>query len=218
MHRYRICYSKRGPARYISHLDLVRTFERAMRRANLPMAFSEGFNPHPRFSFAAPLPVGTEGLAEVVEVEMTEPLAPHDLAERLNSSLPPGLVVKEVTDVLDHAPAPMAVLEKAGYVVHLDSYELPAPLPEGAVQDFMVLEKVEVVRKGKNGLEKIFDIQPGILAMDVLSQVTGLTMRLELKTGSAMNVRPEEVMGAFFRHLSMTVNREDLDIIRTELF
>ncbi|AGL02639.1 TIGR03936 family radical SAM-associated protein [Desulfoscipio gibsoniae] len=218
MPRYRIQYSKRGPACYISHLDLVRTLERAFRRAGLPIAFSEGFNPHPRFSFAAPLPVGVEGLAEVLEVDMKESVDHRELAERLNGALPPGLVVLEVTDVPDNAPAPMAALTGAGYIVHLDDDDLPGPLPEEAVQRFLARGQVEVTRKSKDGKKKIRNIRPGILKFDVLSQVNGLTIRLALKTGSIMNVRPEDVIVEFFRYTGITVNKADLQIIRTELF
>ncbi|SFR08251.1 TIGR03936 family radical SAM-associated protein [Desulfoscipio geothermicus] len=218
MPRYRIIYSKRGPARYISHLDLVRALERSMRRAGLPIAFSEGFNPHPRMSFAAPLPVGIEGLAEVMDVEMTAPVPRRDLADRLNAALPPGLAVKEVLEVADNAPAPMAVLDKAAYIVHLDADDLPAPLFECTVEEFLALDKVEVSRRGKNGREKTRDIRPGIIKMEVQSRVCGLTMRLELKTGSAMNVRPEEAMTALFRHAGIPVDPVELEITRMKLF
>jgi len=216
--RYRIQYSKRGSASYISHLDLVRTLERAFRRAGLPIAYSEGFNPHPRFSFAAPLPVGVEGLAEVLDVEMQVSVDHRDLAERLNGALPPGLAVLDVTVVSDNTPAPMAELNMAGYIVHLDEDDLPGPLPAGAVQDFLIKEHIEVTRKGRDGREKIRDIRPGILKLDVLSQVNGLTMQLELQTGSTLNVRPEDVVEAFFRHAGMVVVKADLQIIRTGLF
>jgi len=216
--RYRVQYSKRGPASHISHLDLVRTLERSFRRANLPIAYSEGFNPHPRFSFAAPLPVGVEGLAEVLDVEMQVPQDQQDLAERLNGALPPGLAVLKVTDVQENTPAPMAELKAAGYIVHLDADDVPGPLPEGAVQEFLNEEQIEVMRKGKDGKEKTRDIRPGILKLDLLSQVSGLTLQLELMTGSTMNVRPEDVVGAFFRHAGMTVDKADLQIIRTGLF
>lgn len=216
--RYRIQYCKRGPASYISHLELVRTLERAFRRAALPVAYSEGFNPHPRFSFAAPLPVGVEGLAEVLDVEMQEPIAHQELAERLNGALPPGLVVLEVSDVQDNTPAPMAELNEASYIVHLDEHDLPGPLPDGASQDFLKEEHIEVTRKGKDGREKIRDIRPGIVKLDVLSQVSGLTMQMKLKSGSAMNVRPEDVVEAFFHHAGMSVDKADLQIIRTGLY
>jgi radical SAM-linked protein len=189
-----------------------------MRRAGLPIAFSEGFNPHPRLSFAAPLPVGVEGLAEVVDVEMTGPVPRQDLADRLNAALPPGLAVKEVLEVADNAPAPMAVLDKAAYIVHLDDDDLPAPLPERAVEEFLALDRVEVSRKGKDGREKTRDIRAGIIKMKVQSRVRGLTVRLELKTGSAMNVRPEEAMAALFRHAGIPVDPVELEITRTKLF
>ncbi|WP_347488066.1 TIGR03936 family radical SAM-associated protein [Desulfoscipio sp. XC116] len=218
MFRYRIQYSKRGSACYISHLDLIRALERAFRRAGLPIAFSEGFNPHPRFSFAAPLPVGVEGLAEVLEVEMKEPVDHQVLAERLNGALPPGLVVLEVADVPDNAPSPMAVLTGAGYIVHLDEDDLPGPLPAEAVRHFLSQEKIQVTRKGKDDKEKVRDIRPGILKLNVLSQVNGLTIQLDLKTGSTMNVRPEEAVDAFFRYTGMSIDKADLQIIRSGLF
>lgn len=216
--RYRIQYCKKGQSAYISHLDLVRTLARAFRRAALPIAYSEGFNPHPRFSFAAPLPVGTEGLAEVLDVEMQEQVAPQELADRLNHSLPPGLAVLEVSAVQDNAPAPMAVLNEAGYLVHLDEQDWPGSLLDGAVQDFLNEEHIEVTRKGKDGRDKIRDIRPGIVKLDVLEQASGLTMQMQLKSGSAMNVRPEDVMEAFFNHADITMDKADLKIIRTGLF
>lgn len=218
MPRYRIIYSKRGPASYNSHLDLVRTIERAMRRAGLPMAFSEGFNPHPRLSFAAPLPVGTEGLAEVVDVEMKHSIQCKDLADRLNSVLPPGLAVKNVNEVADNSAAPMAVLDSASYIVHLDSDDLSAPVSEDDVEKFLAQENIEVARKGKDGRNKIRNIRPGIIKMKLLSKVSGLTMELVLKTGSVMNVRPEEVLGAFFRYADLSMDISDLQISRTGLF
>ncbi len=218
MPRYRIQYSKRGPAIHISHLDLVRTLERAFRRAGLPIAYSEGFNPHPRFSFAAPLPVGVEGLAEVLDVEMRESIEHRNLTERLNGALPPGLAVLDVNDVRENTPALMAELNGAGYIVHLDEDDLPGPLLGEAVHDFLAEEQITVTRKGKDGREKTYDIRPGILKLDVLSQINGLTIQLELKTGSILNVRPEDVVEAFFRHAGMTVDKADLQIIRTRLF
>jgi len=210
--RYRICYSKTGPARYISHLDLVRELERAMRRAGLPVAFSGGFNPHPRFSFAAPLPVGVEGLAEFVDVEMTHPVTPRELAGRLNEALPPGLAVREVVEVPAGTPALAAVLDRAVYHVEVDGDALPGMLPAGAVERFLAQEKIEVTRRGKRR-----DIRPGLLDLSVMSRDGGLALRLELKTGGAINVRPEEAAEAFFRSAGLAVDAADMRITRAEL-
>ena len=218
MHRYMIRYSKKGPARYTAHLDLIRELERSMRRAHLPVAFSEGFNPHPKMSIAAPLPVGTEGLEELAEVEMTRAVEPDRMAEILNTVLPPGLKVCEVAEISSAAPALMAALERAIYIVKLDGEDLPAPLPGAAVQAFMARDCVEIRRRGKDGKEKVRDIRPGIMKLEVLPGGDGLCLRMELKTGSVMNVRPAEVVMALLEHSNITADPADLQITRNGLF
>jgi len=213
-----IRYSKKGPARYTAHLDLIRELERSMRRARLPVAFSEGFNPHPKMSIAAPLPVGTEGLAELAEVEMTRAVEPGQMAVSLNAVLPPGLKVCEVAEISSAAPALMAALERADYMVKLDGEDLSAPLPGAAVQEFMARDCVEIRRRGKDGKEKVRDIRPGIIKIEVLPDEDGLSLRMELKTGSVMNVRPAEAVTALLEHAGIKVDPADLQISRTGLF
>lgn len=218
MPRYMILYSKKGPAGYTSHLDLMRELERAMRRANLPVAFSEGFNPHPKISVAAPLPVGTEGLAELAEVEMSRPVDAAAVADSLNLNLPPGLQVREVSEIPDNAPALMAVLDRAAYIVCLDGEDLPVELTADAVRGFMARERVEVKRRGKDGREKVRDIRPGILKMEMLPGGDGLTLRMELKAGSVMNVRPAEVITALLEHAGLDADPADAQVTRTGLY
>ncbi|MFA4886471.1 MAG: TIGR03936 family radical SAM-associated protein, partial [Desulfotomaculaceae bacterium] len=88
MFRYRIIYAKEGPARYISHLDLLRVFDRAARRGGLPVAYTQGFNPHPKMSFAAPLSVGTAGEAEFADMELTRDIPVADMESALAGSMP----------------------------------------------------------------------------------------------------------------------------------
>jgi len=213
-----IRYSKKGPARYTAHLDLMRELERSMRRAHLPVAFSEGFNPHLKLSIAAPLPVGTEGLAELAEVEMTRPVEPDQMAESLNAVLPPGLKVWEVAEISSTNPALMAALDQAAYIVQLDGEDLPVPLPDAAIEEFLARECVEVRRRGKDGKEKVRDIRPGIIKIEVLPGDDGLGLRMELKTGSVMNVRPAEAVTALLEHAGIKVDSADLQITRTGLF
>ncbi len=218
MHRYMIRYSKKGPARYTAHLDLMRELERSMRRAHLPVAFSEGFNPHLKLSIAAPLPVGTEGLAELAEVEMTRPVEPDQMAESLNAVLPPGLKVWEVAEISSTNPALMAALDQAAYIVQLDGEDLPVPLPDAAIEEFLARECVEVRRRGKDGKEKVRDIRPGIIKIEALPGDDGLGLRMELKTGSVMNVRPAEAVTALLEHAGIEIDSADLEITRTGLF
>ncbi len=218
MHRYMICYSKQGPVRYIAHLDLMRELERSMRRARLPVAFSEGFNPHPKLSIAAPLPVGTEGLAELAEVEMSRAVELGQMTESLNAVLPDGLKVREVTKMDDTAPALMAALERAVYIVRLDGEDLPAPLPGDAIEGFLARDSVEIRRRGRDGKEKIRDIRPGIVKVEALPDNDGLLLKMELKTGSAMNVRPAEAVTALLEYAGVKADPADLQITRIGLF
>ncbi len=145
-----LSYSKTGPARYLGHLDLLRTFQRAVRRAGLPIAYSKGFNPHPRMMFASPLPVGAAGLGELAAMDLTEHTDPQALAGRLNSALPRGVFVNEawlaplargtfgveITSVWSvRVAAPEAVDWESALAGLLDAAELRVERSGGKVRD-----------------------------------------------------------------------------------
>src|SRR5579871_2324438 len=97
--KYLITFEKGESARWLGHLDILRTFERAIRRADLPIAFSTGFNPHERIAFANALSVGVTGSEEPAILELTTPLDPEDLVGRLNEKLPPGIQLLSAREV-----------------------------------------------------------------------------------------------------------------------
>jgi hypothetical protein len=142
--RLRVRFTKEEPLRFLGHLDVVRLWERACRRARLPLAYTLGFTPHPRLQFASPLALGATGAAEVLDLYLTAPLAPDDFGARLGARLPPGCRVVEVQEVPLLAPAAAALLRWAEYQVLAESaarapgaapgagdVEGPAPEPEG---------------------------------------------------------------------------------------
>ena len=96
MAQFICCYRKGEEARWISHLDLKRTLERAMRRAALPLALTQGHNPHPKLSFGPPLPMGATGEAELLAIQLYQAMSPNEVKERFNAQLPPGLQIVEV--------------------------------------------------------------------------------------------------------------------------
>ncbi|MEW6066060.1 MAG: TIGR03936 family radical SAM-associated protein [Bacillota bacterium] len=216
--RYRVKFSKDGPARYSSHLDMVRFFDRSTRRAGLPVAFSEGFNPHPKFSFAAPLPVGVAGLEEYMDMELKEYLEPAEIARRLESNLPEGYKILDVKEVVDRAPALMSRIARA-------AYRATATLPAGysevelntAIDHLMDQEEIMITREVK-GKRKEVDIRPGIfrLAGGVKGHI--LEINMELLIGSTGNVRPEEVLLRLSGDGGVPVDPEDFRIRRTALF
>jgi len=212
-------FSKCGPARFISHLDLVRTFARAIRRAGLPVAFSQGFNPHSIFSFAAPLPVGVEGEKECLDIKLISDVLPEQIHSLLGAVLPEGIKLGRVWQVPDNTPSPMSVVEKAVYEarVELGKMLTSAGLEE-RIKSFLGLSEILVPRKTKEGREKIRDIRPGIYALAGRVDKGAAVLEMELQAGSNGNVRPEEVVRAFVEQNALAVIPDGLTVIRTGLY
>ncbi|TCB96616.1 DUF2344 domain-containing protein [Micromonospora zingiberis] len=160
--RLRIRYAKRGPLRFTSHRDFARAFERALRRAGVPVAFSQGFTPHPKISYASAAPTGVASEAEYLEVGLREPVDPEALRSALDAALSPGL------DVLD-----AVVATGGGLAERIEAsrwrIELPQVDPEvlgKAVAVFSAAEQVQVERMTKQG-RRTFDARAAVIAIDV---------------------------------------------------
>lgn len=218
MSRYRLMFAKEGPAKYISHLDLIRAFERAARRAGLPIAFTQGFNPHPKLSFAAPLAVGTAGEAEFADMELTGNMPAGDVTKALAGVLPEGLRLIEVRLVAESVPALMAMVDRAAYTARA---VLECPLKEEvlekAVTDFLAKPEILVERRGKTGEKRKYDIKPGIFAMSARINNDIIELRAELKSGSSGNVRFEELVAAFIEDSGLLA-QENFSMCRGALF
>src|SRR5688500_3098841 len=106
--RLRLRYAKRGPLRFTSHRDFARAFERALLRANVPIAYSQGFTPHPKISYASAAPTGVASEAEYVEIALREPVDPVELRAALDAALSPGLDVLEVVETPLHGGGGLA--------------------------------------------------------------------------------------------------------------
>lgn len=212
-------FSKCGPARYISHLDLVRTFERAIRKAGLPVAFSQGFNPHSIFSFAAPLPVGVVGKKECLEIKLISDVLPEQIHSLFSAVLPEGIKPGRVWQVPDNAPSPMSVVKKAVYEVKVEPVRmLTSTGLEECIKSFLGLSEILVTGRTKKGHKKIRDIRPGIYALAGRMDKGAAVLEMELQAGSDGNVRPEEVIQAFIEKNALTVIPDGLTIIRIGLY
>ncbi|MDK2894313.1 MAG: hypothetical protein PWQ98_438 [Moorella sp. (in: firmicutes)] len=189
--RLRIKYSKGGQAVFLGHLEMLRLWQRAMRRAGLPLAYSHGFNPHPRLAFGPALAVGIESLAEYLDMELTAPLDPVEVKERLQAELPAGLEILLVFAISDQAPALTAIINTAAYRVAWEEPPDPKILQEKA-ETFLSQQVVRVSRPGKEGA-RVKDIRPGVFQLAVKP---GATLEMLLECSSRGVVRPEEVVGA----------------------
>jgi radical SAM-linked protein len=204
--KLRLRYAKRGRLRFTSHRDIARTFERALRRAGVPMAYSQGFSPHPKVSWVGAAPTGVASEAEYVEVQVVDRVDPEALRIALDAMLPPGLDVLEV--VQSTGGTLPERIEASSWRV-----ELPGVSPEElteAVTALMAAASVEVERLTKDG-KKIVDVRPAIVSAEVevhtgthssdaghdardLSQPCGILMTVVRQT--TPTVRPDDVLSA----------------------
>ncbi len=195
--RYRIEFSKLREARFVSHLDTVKTVERALRRGKIPMAFSEGFNPHPKMAFGSALAVGVTSDKEYLDLELARDWEPDRLQEALRQSLPSGYRVNRVSRVSLRSPALMSVINRADYLVR--AY-LNGPVESAAVSElvrkFQDLPEIRVEKNTKKGKKEV-DLRPGIFELSGQLQGDMLILRMLLQSGSEGNVRPEDVLSAF---------------------
>lgn len=193
--RLRVTYRKTGPARYVAHLDLMRTWERAIRRARLPLTYSQGFTPHPKLQLAAPLPVGTAAEREYIDVWLDEELAASEVAERLGAQLPGGLGIVEVRQVDDRSPSLQADSMAARYEVRYTLGEVDLAAARDAIDQFMALETLPWVEE-RGERTRSFDLRPAVLDL-ALREEEGqvvLAMRLSLRDGGS--ARPSSVASA----------------------
>jgi radical SAM-linked protein len=160
--RIRLCYTKRGRLRFTSHRDFQRAFERALRRAAVPMAYSAGFTPHPKVSYANAAPTGVGSEAEYVEIALAEPRDPERLRTLLDESLPPGIDVIEAVEA--RTPGLADRLEASVWQLRLDGV-VPAEA-ERAVAAFLAADTIEVKRTTKNGV-RAFDARGAVMVLEV---------------------------------------------------
>lgn len=169
-------FGKNARLRFISHLDLQRFFQRALNRTGLPIAYTQGFNPHPVMSFASALAMGWTSEYEVVDVRLAVPIGRGRAEAAMRSALPEDLPVLQVKMVDDRRPAPMAQVRLADYRIALEDAEARAAV-FAAIPGFLVEETVMALRKTKSG-EKPVNIRP--LAVELRSEGEALFARLML--------------------------------------
>lgn len=184
--RLRLRYAKRGRARFASHRDFGRAFERALRRAEIPMAFSSGFHPHPRISYANAAATGAASEAEYLEIGLAEQRDPAWVRDALNAAMPEGLVIVAVAESAGGSLADR--LGASRWQVNLPGVD--AEVLAAAVGELLAGETATVERKTKSGLRS-FDIRPAVLSLTVSAGGFELVSAI----GEPL-VRPDDVLAA----------------------
>ena len=197
-------FQKNKEISYTSHLDVQRTLQRAFRRANLPLAYSKGFNPHPKLSFATALATGYTSDGEWFEVELDRPIEPQAFIERVNPALPDGMRVVEAFEADDSIDTLSKLIRAARYelTVHFDG-AVAAQDVRNALDSIMGSEPVIVDKKTKSGI-KPTDIRPDILEASVKEvSDTSATLLVVGTLTAAGGLRAETFVRALFDRLHL---------------
>lgn len=235
MIKARVKFYKTGTMKFIGHLDVMRYFQKAIRRAEIDVAYSQGFSPHQLLSFASPLGVGLTSDAEYMDIQLNSLTSTEDMKNRLNNTMSEELQVLEIRILPEESKTAMSILAAADYQISLkDGYE-PVPDFEQRFREFLEQETIFITKKTKNGearmdlkayiyktafLREDFYKKPGSLLPATVAEVyeNGQKVYLQLICGSVVNIKPEQVMEAFFSYLGQELNRFSWQIHRLELY
>ncbi len=220
--KLRVKFTKKESSRYLSHLELMTAMERTFRRAQVPFAFSQGFNPHPKISYASALTVGITSEAEYLDVELSENIQPEKFVAMANNKTIVGVEILEAVEVTSKVKSLTAAVEGASYRV-ISSLEtmIDSEQCNETIDNFLLQPEIIVTRKTKKGPKDI-DIKSGIFNMECNLSQEVLTLKFFVRSGSKGNVRPQEVWEAFAKFANINIQsipsyvREDLYTIIDE--
>lgn len=212
--KVRVKFAKQGAMKFIGHLDIMRYFQKAVKRANIDVAYSEGFSPHMIMSFAAPLGVGITSTAEYFDMEIRTPISSAQAVKQLNDAMVEGMEVLSFRQVPDgKASVAMSLVAAADYYVTFREGMEPDTGWKEEVEAFMAQPEILVVKKTKKN-EKEVDVKPYIYDM----HIEGERIFLKLAAGSVKNTKPELVMEAFYQFLGKEFDAFGLMVHRAEVY
>ncbi len=195
MQRLRVRFSRGQELKFISHLDLMRLWQRALHRAEVALAYSEGYTPHPRISLAAPLALGVTSEAELMDVYCTKWVSPHVFSSVVGKELPPGIQILQVNNVALPLPSLQAQVRYAEYRVQVKTQKA-APAVAEAISGLLLLEHLPWQHQRDTG-PRNYDLRPLIGDLSLLECQGGCcTIDMRLRCSSQGSGRPEQVIAA----------------------
>lgn len=212
--KIRIKFAKTGSMKFIGHLDVMRYFQKVMRRADVDIMYSEGFSPHQKMSFAAPLGVGLTSCGEYFDIDVHSTKSSKEMLKVLNDNMVEGMEVLSYRLLPDDTKNAMSLVYAADYVVSFrEKYKQNIDI-NNCFEKFMSNEKIEILKTTKKS-EKLVDIKPMIFEYGFTENDD---IFLKLATGSENNLKPELVISAFYEFLGLTLNKFDIMSKRLEIY
>lgn len=217
--RYLVKYSKDSEIKFISHLDLMRTIQRIIRRAGLPIEYSKGFNPHMTISIAQPLSVGVYSKGEYMDVVFTEEMDTKIILDKLNQNTPSGVkffdVVKVEKGETGKAPQAMAIIDAAEYVMKIKSFDIKETMK--SLEQVKNMPQWNILKKSKSG-EKEVDIKPLIKDLTIKSSENLLILEATIACGSRENLSPSLLADYIKEHVEYIDKEAFVDIERLDMY
>lgn len=213
---YRVKFTKGEEVKFIGHLDLMRMFQRSIKRAGLPVAYSNGFNPHQILSFASPLTLGTTSEGEYGDFEMAEKVEPSSMVEKLNETLPTGFRVRDAVLIQKKTESAMAAIQAAEYEVFTEESVTPEMI-EKYLPSFLAQDEILAMKKTKKKTKEV-DIRPDIFEMKNISENGQGKIYLYLAAGSQKNLKPDVVMDSFYQFVGLEFPKYKIQYKRLELY
>ncbi|MFI3238642.1 MAG: TIGR03936 family radical SAM-associated protein [Lachnospiraceae bacterium] len=211
--KLRIKFRKFGPVKFIGHLDIMRFFQKAMRRADIDIAYSAGFSPHQIMSFAAPLGVGLESNGEYLDIEMNSAITTVDFIKQFNAVTALGIELLDVRLLPADVGNAMASVAAALYTVTFRRGRAPACHWQASFEDFMKLETIVVTKQTKKSTMEL-DLKPFIYSY----KIEGDSLQLLVDASSSGNIKPGMVVEAFMTYSGEVLQENALCIIREETY
>lgn len=218
--RYVIKFAKESDIKFISHLDLLRTLQKVIKRSGLPVEYSRGFNPHMSIAIAQPLSVGIYSEGEYMDVVFNEKSEPSVIIEKLNNSAPMGIKIFDAVYVHEkpnqkNAPQTMAAIDAAGYIIKIKYNDIH--LLKDQMEKLLSEKEWITLKKTKSG-EKMADIKPMVKTLNYSISDEVLTINAMISCGSRENLSAQ-LLAEYIQSKTSEVNKDAfVDIKRTEMY
>lgn len=216
MNKYVIRFTKQGYIKYTSHLDMLRLFKRAFKKCGIDMAYSQGFNPHPKMGFAQPLSLGYTSICEYLELETKEHYEPEMIVEKIVNYMPEGVEIAGCSYFPREIKSLAAAACEAEYTVVFPVKNDIGKYTE-ILEEFLSQQKISAKKRQKKTKKMIeVDIRPKIRGIEVQNGEK-LTLLMNLDCGSTSNLSPEQVISSFSEFAGLSVARYDIEIERKSI-
>ncbi len=219
--KIRIKFRKWGCMKFIGHLDMLRFFQKAMRRADIDICYSEGYSPHQIMSFAAPLGVGITSDGEYFDIEVHSTKSSEEMITDMNKTMVDGVEITGYVALPDNAKPAMSIVAAADYVLsYKKGYEVPFTVEEWKekVDELFASQKTFTIIKKTKKSEREVDLKPLVYAFDVMEEDGKPAFYINVSTGSVDNIKPELLLSSIYEKLGLEYNESAIAIHRKDVY